>query len=473
MAISKSREIRELILGNSLLTWILASFFIIITLTLFQLASRKKIGLYLERNFAILYLYVSPFLTQVPFNYLHFDNLKSSNPGIVYMIPYFFYPWAAFILFSRLRAFFTNNLIDSFAKVVIMNPGFMLYIILPLMSTLWSLDPEETWKSGLAFSLFTAFGFYISARYKWDELGRFWRWAYTALGILSFLLKPPGGGDFTGFTQAKNSLGGILALCTAFWYLHYSQGAKSKRERRIALGMMFFSFYLVRTNKSGSALVITLLLIIAVSSLSFLKKLSFQWAFTTIICFIVISIIATVYLVENIEAIVVEGLGKDLTLTGRTEFWPQLIAAANLRPWFGYGYDSFFQQDKLGPITPAFFIYTPIGFQPKNAHNGAIAILLHFGWPGLILMMISLVLNLAYAVRYLGRSKLEEAGTPICFLVFLILNNITEASIAETGDPWLSYVMLSVRLAIDNASNADVSTSTPPPRLSYDQNTKL
>ncbi|HLO50605.1 MAG TPA: O-antigen ligase family protein [Kamptonema sp.] len=337
---------------------------------------------------------------------------------------------------------------------------------MPLISTLWSLVPEETLKAGISFSGFTAFGFYLSARYKWDELSRFWRWAYTALGISSFLLRPPGSGDFSGLTQSKNSLGGILSLCTAFWYLHYSQGAKSKRERWISLGMMFFSFYLVRANKSGSALIITLILIIAVSSLSFLKKLSFQWAFTAIICFLVVSIIATVYLVENIEAIVVEGLGKDLTLTGRTQFWPQLIDAANLRPWFGYGYEGFFTQDKLGPATPAYFIYTPIGFQPKNAHNGAISILLYFGWPGLILMLISLIFNLAYAVRSLSRSKLEEAGTPICFLVFIILNNITEASIGEMSDVWLSYAMLSVRLAIDNANKADISTSNTPARLS-------
>jgi O-antigen ligase len=248
--------------------------------------------------------------------------------------------------------------------------------------------------------------------------------------------------------------------------LHYSQGAKTNTERWISLGLMFFSFYLVRANKSGGALVATIILIIAVSSLNFLKKLSFQWAFTAIICFLVVSIIMTVFVVDNLEEIIVGGLGKDLTLTGRTEFWPQLIDAVNQRPWFGYGYEGFFQQDKLGPATPAYFIYTPNGFQPKNPHNGAIGILLAFGWPGLILMMISLLLNLAYAVRYLSRSKLEDAGMPICFLVYIIMSNITESYILGTGNAWLSYVMLTVRLAIDNASNTSNSSSSNSPRPS-------
>jgi O-antigen ligase len=462
--------LKELILGSSSLTLMLIAILAMATILLFQFASYKKIGLALDKSFAGLYIFISPFLTQPPFNYLHFVNLKDPEGGILKLIPYFFYPWVVLILISRFK-FFSSNFIDIFAKILIMNPFFLLYTLLPLLSTLWSLVPEETLRAGLAFSGFTAFGFYIAAQYKWEDLSRFWRWGYTAIGLASFVMKPPGAGDFVGLTQSKNSLGGVLALCTAFWYLHYSQGAKTQKERWIALGMMFFSFYLVRANKSGSALVITIILIIAVSSLNFLKKLSFQWAFTAIICFLVVSIIMTVFVVDNLEDIIVGGLGKDLTLTGRTEFWPQLMAAANQRPWFGYGYDGFFQQDKLGSATPAYFIYTPNGFQPKNPHNGGIGILLAFGWPGLILMMTSLLLNLAYAVRYLSRSTLEEAGIPICFLVSIIISNITEGYIIDIANPWLSYAMLTVRLAIDNANHSSNSSTSNPQRPSLARRT--
>jgi len=463
--VSQVNMLKELILGSSSLTWMLIAILAMATILLFQLSSYKKIGLALEKSFAGLYIFISPFLTQPPFNYLHFVNLKDPEGGMLKLIPYFFYPWVVFILISRIKVFLSNY-IDNFANILIMNPFFLLYILLPLLSTLWSIVPEETLRAGIAFSGFTAFGFYIAAQYKWEDLSRLWRWGYTAIGLASFIMKPPGAGDFIGLTQSKNSLGGVLALCTAFWYLHYSQGAKTQKERWIALGMMFFSFYLVRANKSGSALVITIILIIAVSSLNFLKKLSFQWAFTAIICFLVVSIIMTVFVVDNLEDIIVGGLGKDLTLTGRTEFWPQLMAAVNQRPWFGYGYDGFFQQDKLGAGTPAYFIYTPNGFQPKNPHNGGIGILLAFGWPGLILMMTSLLLNLAYAVRYLSRSTLEEAGIPICFLVSIIISNITEGYIIDIANPWLSYVMLTVRLAIDNANNSSNSSTSNPQRRS-------
>jgi O-antigen ligase len=140
-------------------------------------------------------------------------------------------------------------------------------------------------------------------------------------------------------------------------------------------------------------------------------------------------------------------------LTGRTEFWPQLIEAANQRPWFGYGLDAFFQQAILGDQTPAYFIYTTTGFNPQNAHNGGISILLNFGYTGLVLILASLFTNLILAVRQLSRSPLSQSGIPIIYLVFIILNNLTESSLGEMGEAWLAYVLLTVRLCIDSSKS--------------------
>src|SRR6476469_7953241 len=137
------------------------------------------------------------FLIKTTFYYLYFFNLKFPEGGMLKLIPYFFYPWVVFILISRIKVFLSNY-IDNFANILIMNPFFLLYILLPLLSTLWSIVPEETLRAGIAFSGFTAFGFYIAAQYKWEDLSRLWRWGYTAIGLASFIMKPPGAGDFIG-----------------------------------------------------------------------------------------------------------------------------------------------------------------------------------------------------------------------------------------------------------------------------------
>ncbi len=448
------RMIRELIFSNNLLLFLLASGGLVITLLLFQFASKRSWGLAGEKWFAIIYVFLSPHVNIPPFNYFHFINIAASEGGTVNQLPYVFYPWVMFVLCGRFVKFFKHQFVEALSFLALRNPCFLLYCFLPVLSALWSLVPDITLKAGLAFAGFTIFGFYIAARYEWSELSGLLRWGYTAIAIVSVLRQPNVGREFAGITSHKNSLGGLMVVSTALWYLHYSQTAKTQKERWISLLLMLFSFYLVRATSSGGSLVNSLMLIVVVSSLSFLSQLKFQWSFTFLVGFMVLGTIGSVYVVENLESIVVGGLGKDLTLTGRTEFWPQLIAAANQRPWFGYGFEGFFQQDLLGAQTPAYFIYTQSGFQPKTAHNGAISILLSFGYPGLALLAISLFANLLFAVRELGRRPLAESGIPIIYLVFIILNNVTEGSIGDIGDVWLAYLLVTVRLSIDSAKSA-------------------
>ena len=455
-----ARMIRELIFGNTFLLYLFASLAVISTILIFQLASQKKIGLIWEKWFAVCFIFVSPHVNLPPFNYLHFINLAEPGDSNVAKLPWVFYPWVMLVLSGRFISFFKNQFVESLSFLLLRNPGFSLYCLLPITSTLWSLVPEITLKAGIAFTGFTIFSFYVSARYEWGELSALLRWGYTLLGIVSVLRYPKIGAEFAGITGHKNAFGSLMVVSTALWYLHYSQGAKTQKERWIALGFMLFSFYLVRATSSGGSLVNSLMLVVVVSSLSFLSRLKFQWAFTCIVGFTVLGIITSVYIIDNLESIVVGGLGKDLTLTGRTEFWPQLIAAANQRPWFGYGFDSFFQQDEIGEQTPAYFIYTANGFQPKTAHNGAISVLLSFGYPGLVLILSSLFTNLILAVRQLSRSPLSQSGVPIIYLVFIILNNITEGSLGEMGDAWLGYVLLTVRLCIDSSKSPSSNRRT-------------
>jgi hypothetical protein len=50
------------------------------------------------------------------------------------------------------------------------------------------------------------------------------------------------GKGFAGITNHKNAFGSLMVVSTALWYLHYSQSAKTQKERWIALGFMFLSW---------------------------------------------------------------------------------------------------------------------------------------------------------------------------------------------------------------------------------------
>jgi hypothetical protein len=84
-----------------------------------------------------------------------------------------------------------------------------------------------------------------------------------------------------------------------------------------------------------------------------------------------------------------EVLGKDPTLTGRTDIWTSLLRAVDERPLQGYGYAAFWA-DKLGP---AWFVRRDIGWVATTAHNGWLDLLLQLGWTGVALFGAHLALS--------------------------------------------------------------------------------
>ncbi|MDP8934390.1 MAG: O-antigen ligase family protein, partial [Cyanobacteriota bacterium] len=153
-----ARLIKELILGDNLLLALLAVSVLIITLLIFQFAAKRNFGIFLEKSFAILYIFISCHVNVPPFNYLHFINIASTGGGTVNQLPYVFYPWLMFVLSGRFVNFFKNKFTESLSYLFLRNPGFSLYCMLPIISSLWSLVPDITLKAGLAFTGFTIFG---------------------------------------------------------------------------------------------------------------------------------------------------------------------------------------------------------------------------------------------------------------------------------------------------------------------------
>ncbi|MEG3851419.1 O-antigen ligase family protein, partial [Microcoleus sp. herbarium13] len=165
-----ARLIKELILTNNLLLVIFGISGLIITLILFQIATKKNLGITFEKWFAILYIFISPHVNIPPFNYLHFINLTETDGSTIAKLPFVFYPWIVFVLCGRFLFFLRHKFVEGLSLLLFRNPAFSLYCLLPLTSTLWSLVPDITLRAGMAFTGFTVVCFYVGARYEWHEL---------------------------------------------------------------------------------------------------------------------------------------------------------------------------------------------------------------------------------------------------------------------------------------------------------------
>lgn len=131
--------------------------------------------------------------------------------------------------------------------------------------------------------------------------------------------------------------------------------------------------------------------------------------------FIVILLGAAFYLAPGLKEGVLESLGKDPTLTGRTDIWTDVLAEPN-SALFGSGYQSFW----LGPVTGRLWIKYP--FRPNQAHNGYIETYLNGGWIALILLLGVLISAAANVRRRLLDGQQRDAATLLaaCFATTVV-----------------------------------------------------
>ncbi len=98
---------------------------------------------------------------------------------------------------------------------------------------------------------------------------------------------------------------------------------------------------------------------------------------------------------------ILELLGKDPTLTGRTEIWAYVISDIQMKPLLGWGYGSFFGAIIRQPEE----ISDAVHWVVPQAHNGLLEMLLEIG-------LVGLTLYVALLVRIMGLGRALPAVFP-------------------------------------------------------------
>jgi exopolysaccharide production protein ExoQ len=128
-------------------------------------------------------------------------------------------------------------------------------------------------------------------------------------------------------------------------------------------------------------------------------------------------------------------LGRDSTLTGRTDIWPYAITAIGDRPLFGWGYKAFWLDD--GPVQQ----YITSDWLPFHAHNGFLELSLDIGLVGTSVFVVSWLLGVWRGVRLIIHVPGAIALWPVMTMVSFVLSNITEANIATYNTfPWVIFL---------------------------------
>jgi O-antigen ligase len=311
--------------------------------------------------------------------------------------------------------------------LILRSPLLVAFILLALLSVLWSAFPALTFRRDASLLAPILVGLVAAYRYAPQDviriIGRFclglaaislvFVVAFPEIGIMHDAYNHELDGAWRGFTPHKSVFGTVLVL----GFQIYAWRALFEPKRRwlhvgIAVAMMATCF-LARSSTGFIAMSLSLLLLAILAirrselRMRFLPELAF-WGLL-VIALLILPIILTS---------LVHLLGKDISLTGRIPLWHSLMPFIADRPWFGYGYGTFWVAG-----SPQMVLVQRLNpWNPPDAHNAYIGVALELGLPGAI---IATGVLLSVIFRAYRTSRSTGLGWPAFLFAFAFVYAIT------------------------------------------------
>jgi exopolysaccharide production protein ExoQ len=243
----------------------------------------------------------------------------------------------------------------------------------------------------------------------------------------------------TGIATNKNELGydcWILGVVLFWHFLHvlgWDRGKGRREELMLCAGLMGMDLWLLKMAHSASSLVAFML---ANGTMLFL---GFRWVSKQKVGTYIIAgaaAMAVAFLGFGLSDTLIHLLGRNDTLTGRTEIW-QVLWHWDLNPLVGTGFESFWLGDRLlqvQDVLPSFL---------NEAHNGYLETYLNLGFIGVGITFALLLAAYANARRELFRN-FEFGRFRLAYLLGFIVYNWTEAAFRMNSFPFFIFFLTAI-----------------------------
>lgn len=252
-------------------------------------------------------------------------------------------------------------------------------------SVAWSTNPGVSLRRAVAVCGTTGLGFYIAAFVPLERLRRYLESLIlfsVVAGILFVYLTPYGvhsdihDGSWRGIFMHKNACGqfmtlGLVVLISGVLDVH------SGRIARTALAFACVAFLVAtgsRTAWLGAPIVVGVVLLMR--------------ARTSVWTLVAVSVAcgAVVSYYQGSLGNLLDGIGRDTTLTGRLPLWDTVVADARLHPLLGFGYGAYW----LGLSGTGASAWSAMGWleAPTHAHNALLDVIIELGVTGGIIFVL-------------------------------------------------------------------------------------
>ncbi|WP_249164627.1 O-antigen ligase [Bradyrhizobium jicamae] len=298
-------------------------------------------------------------------------------------------------------------------------------IAICFFSAAWSPDPLATLRKVLGLFGTFAIGTYVAGRMSSFRFVKLLEVAVilALAGSFVWLVVAPDkaldtNGQLRGLFNHKNILGQFAGV----GYLAFLSFAMRETGRRRMVQLCGAAFCVLSLLLAGSATPF-----IAISFVTAWVYGRARWGLRPrelAVLTLVACIGGVLFLIAAPDAFT-EIIGRDATLSGRTNIWQFALQMAAQKPFLGYGYGVFW----LGPNSPgSLFWDTTLQFE-LSAHNGYLQCLLDTGMIGLFATFAAVLKPLLRAQRFTGVARLyghRPENFAEWFLIFLLVLNVAE-----------------------------------------------
>ncbi|WP_292258789.1 O-antigen ligase family protein [Brevundimonas sp.] len=324
----------------------------------------------------------------------------------------------------------------------------MSVVGLAYASKYWSIDPATTSRRVIALAITGAFAVYLGAVFRGAALPRLLTLATLLMGLGSVVMvfafpaigvhQDVNAGLWRGLWYEKNQMGLVMvAGATAASALL----ASGDPRRIMPIVTLALTSALVLATQSKTSLLCLMIGVGLPAGLWTLRRGG--PAFSVVMVWLaVVAACAGAWLWFSHSSAILEALGKDPSLTGRTDIWASLMRRVAERPWTGYGYSAFW----IRGSEPAAFVRHETDWPVPSAHNGWIDVLVQLGWPGVVLVGGLTALTAGLTILRLGGSGLREGGWGLAYLCVFVLLSLSESILIHHQDlPWVLFLAILTR----------------------------
>ncbi|MBG1240126.1 O-antigen ligase family protein [Nostoc sp. NZL] len=310
------------------------------------------------------------------------------------------------------------------------------------LSSFWSLDSDTTIRRVVGLAGTMLFGLYLASRYTLKEQLKLCAYMLGISAVMCFLFallipKYSIVGDvgtvaWRGIYPHKNLLGKRFVLSAAIFFFL----AMTNRENRWVLWLGYIaSGVLVLLSKSTTSL--GNFIIITVAFLIYYRILHLKYKVMVPIVTLLATFGIAFYTWFLSQADTILGsVGKDTTLTGRSDLWPAVLDMIAKKPWLGYGYGAFWEKNGESSL-----VLQTVQWNTPNAHNGFLDLWLALGLVGVLVFIIGFVINLLRSIYLIRWNQTFANLWLLLYLTYIILSNLTETTLLEQNSlEWILYV---------------------------------